>query len=279
MRKVFFGLLLVISIPFGCSKNEPVTPVSAEEYLDLSYGQNSRQKMDVYLPESRDADTEMVILLHGGAWFEGDKVTLSEVAKYLRSRGYACANMNYRLTNTPENNIHPAQVNDVGAAIDFIEDNASEWQIAQGKIALIGASAGGHIGLLYTYQKNDSRVKTVVSVAGPTNLTDTRDVSPPIARAVEWLLGTSYQVNPGIYREASPVTHVKEGSRPTLIFHGSLDAVVPVEQAQELKSTLDQFGVINKLIIYPDTGHEVLDNSKVPAFLQEVEGWLVTHLK
>lgn len=278
MRKVLFGLLMVISIFSGCSKNEPEIRVSAEEFKDLSYGQSSSQKVDVYLPAGRGADTKMIILLHGGAWYEGDKASLSEVAKYLRSKGYACANINYRLTNTA-GNIHPAQVNDVEAAIEFIENNASDWQIAQGKMALIGTSAGAHIGLLYAYQKSDDRVKAVVSVAGPTDLTDTRRVNQQTAMAVERLLGTTYQSNPEIYRDASPVTHVKTGSSPTLIFHGGQDAVVPIEQAQALKSKLDQFGVINKLIIYPESGHEVLDNSKVPAFLQEVEGWLITHLK
>jgi len=279
MRKVLFGLLLVISISFGCSKEEPEPLVSAEEFLDLTYGQNSSQKVDVYLPAGRGEDTEMIILLHGGAWFEGDKASLSEVAKYFRSRGYACANMNYRLTTPQGNNVHPAQVNDVEAAIEFIEDNASGWKIAHGKIAIIGASAGAHIGLLYTYQKNDGRVKTVVSVAGPTDLTDSRSINTQTARAVEWLMGATYQADPEIYRLASPVTHVRTGSSPTLIFHGGRDAVVPVEQSQALKSKLDQFGVINKLIIYPETGHEVLDNTKISAFLQEVETWLQVHLK
>ncbi len=276
------GFILLAIVSFGCRKAVEEEPQSlkAEDYLNISYGTNLQNNLDLYLPEIRDSSTPLIILVHGGSWVGGDKSMFTDMAKYLRDKGFATASINYRLTNTAENNIHPAQVNDIAEAIGFISSKANEWQISSGHIALLGASAGAHLSLLYTYAYNgDNKVKTVIAMAAPSDFTAIGNISSAQSEWVEWLIGSSFQANQAAYVQASPITHISGNSKPTLLFHGKLDEVVPYQQSLDLKTKLGQFNVANKLVLYNDTGHEVLNLNYIPSFLIECENWLKFYLK
>jgi acetyl esterase/lipase len=278
-----YGLILLFLISTGCKKSSEVVkePVlKSEDLLEVRYADHPQNSMDIYLPAQRNSATPVILFVHGGFWFEGDKSMFTDLAKYMRDAGYVSANINYRLTHTAENNVHPAQVNDIAKAIGFLKSKASEYKISPSAYALLGASSGAHLALLYTYQDNrDNLVKTVVSMAGPANFADPRNANPLQAQVLEWFIGSSFQSNPTAYVQASPITHVSSTSKPTLIFHGKLDVVVPSQQSIDLKAKLDQFNVPNKLIVYDNLGHEFAGTDKSPAFLAEIESWLSLYLK
>ncbi len=282
MKLSFVLLVALLFVSFaGCKKGEPVDTVNleAQAFTNLKYGDDASQALDVYLPANRGSETKTIVFIHGGFWLGGDKAELTDLAIKFRDRGYATASINYRLTATAENNIHPAQVNDVASAINFIQSKANDWDIATGQVALLGTSAGGHIALLYTYAYNaNGNVKTVISLAGPTNLAGMQNANAQQAQVLRFLLGADAQSSPAVYQQASPVTHVSASSKPTLLFHGKLDAVVPFQQSVSLKEKLDQFNVRNKLILYDNLGHDA-DLNAVPGFLPEVENWLTLYLK
>lgn len=282
LKSIVSGLLILFIVSVGCKKpsDQPVAALTSQDLQNVSYGTHIRNTLDIYLPERRDSKTPVILMVHGGSWFEGDKSYFTDFAKYWRDKGYAAATMNYRYTNTPENNIHPAQVNDIAKAIEFIGSKAGEWQISSDKFALQGVSAGGHLSLLYTYKYNTgNKVKAVISMAGPTDFTATSNVSPIQAQVVQLLIGTSYQANPSAYAEASPINHVKSNSKPTLLFHGKLDLVVPYKQAADLKNRLAELGTVHKLISYEDTGHEVINVNYMASFLAECDNWFKLYLK
>lgn len=283
LKSIISGLLFIFIISASCKK-APDQPneaaLSSQDLLNVSYGTHVRNSLDIYLPERRDEKTAVILLVHGGSWLGGDKSAFTDLAKYWRDKGYAAATMNYRLTNTPENNIHPAQVNDIAKAIAFIGSKAADWKISSDKFALQGASAGGHLSLLYTYKYDTgNKVKTVISLAGPTDFTPTSGLSPVQAQIVQSLIGTSYLTNPTAYAEASPISHVTANSKPTLLFHGKLDVVVPYQQSVDLKNRLTQFSIVHKLVSYEDTGHEVINANYMASFLTECDNWLKLHLK
>ena len=268
-------LIFVCLLLAGCKKDPvDVTMTGRSDLSDLKYGSHSAQTVDVYLPENRNSQTKAIIFIHGGFWFGGDKAEMSSMARQFRDKGYATASVNYRLSRTTENNIHPAQVSDLGDAIEFIQSKAAEWKISADELALVGASAGGHIALLYTYAYNTGgEVKTVVSLAGPTNLINMQNASNQQKLVVSWFLGDIAENIPTVYQQASPVSHVSSTSKPTLLLHGKLDIIVPYEQSLELKTRLDQFGVKNKLVTYENVGHDAGFN-EVPGLVTECENWL-----
>lgn len=280
-KRIIFSGLLVFFIFIGCKKNSIDNPdnLKAKDLTGIKYGDHVSQSLDVYLPANRDEQTKMIIFIHGGFWIGGDKAELTDLAKTYRDKGYVSASVNYRLSHTAENNIHPAQVNDLDKAIQFIESQADDWETSTSNVALVGASAGGHIALLYTYAYDTgNKVKTVISLAGPTNLTDMQSASPQQAQVVQWFLGASAQTSPAIYQQASPISHVNATSKPTLLFHGKLDVIVPYQQSVSLKTKLDQFNVKNKLVTYDNLGHEA-DLNAIPGFVSELDSWLSVYLK
>lgn len=281
-KSILSGLLFFFIISTGCKKvaDQTEATLTSQDFLNVTYGTHVRNSLDMYLPAGRDAKTPVILLVHGGSWFGGDKSAFTDLAKYWRDRGYAAATMNYRFTNTPEKSIHPAQVNDIAKAIDFIGLKSAEWKISSDKFALQGASAGGHLSLLFAYKYDTAnKVKAVISMAGPTDLTATGSAGAAQVQVVQWLIGSSYEANPAAYAEASPINHVTASSTPTLLFHGKKDLVVPFQQAIDLKNKLVQFGTVHKLVSYEDTGHEVINVNHMASFLVDCDNWFKLYLK
>ena len=59
-------------------------------------------------------------------------------------------------------------------------------------------------------------------------------------------IGYSYSERPDLYQAASPRTYISGDDPPTLIFHGTIDSLVPVSQSDSLQKWLDQAGVPNE---------------------------------
>src|SRR5829696_2536254 len=128
--KMLLTLLLSMSILTSCQRNGSTISAEkkylpAENFRDVSYGKDSAQRMDVYLPEGRSIDsTKAIILIHGGGWTGGSKTDFASYIDSFKRRmpDYAIFNINYRLFNG--NNLFPTQENDVKSAIGFIVENA-----------------------------------------------------------------------------------------------------------------------------------------------------------
>ena len=78
----FFVAFLLAFFVVSCEKEPTVEilPVSKEyKLINVSYGTNERNVMDVFLPAGRTADTPLAILIHGGAWISGDKSLMTDL--------------------------------------------------------------------------------------------------------------------------------------------------------------------------------------------------------
>ena len=276
---VFFVFMISAT---SCEKSDVKDrPLEAAEEIDVAYGLHEQNELDVYLPAGRSDTTKVIILLHGGGWIEGDKDSLSEYALHFRDRGFAVVNMNYRLAVAPDSNAHPTQEQDIAAAVDFVTSKAIDWNISKDKFAMVGVSAGAHLALLYTYIYNtNGKIKTVISLAGPTNLTDAEGVEPAQAAAVRTLMGVDFnEVNLPQYIQASPLARVNSLSKPTLIIHGKNDETVPIKQSRDLHAKLTQLNVINELIEVPGVGHDIFNDSNREELLEAIEVWFRENIK
>jgi acetyl esterase/lipase len=226
----------------------------------VKFGSDAQQSMDVYLPAGRTGtDTKVIIFIHGGSWSGGDKTDFNEAITAIRPQltDYAIFNINYRLANSI--NRHPAQMQDIQSAIDYINSKAGEYNINTSKIGLIGASAGSHLGLLQAYKFNtNGKIKAVVDLFGPTNLTTLYN-NHPIPQASQPVLvnflGATPATNPTLYFETSPINYVTAQSAPTLILHGDADYIVPVDQSYTLQAKLQANNVKNDMKVYAGQGH------------------------
>jgi acetyl esterase/lipase len=252
--------LLALALTFNSSISR-IHNIPAETLLNVSYGEDVKQRMDVYLPAGRSEDsTKLIVLIHGGGWNGGDKSEFDRYINELQKRlpNYAFANINYRLFNfNTGGNRFPAQENDIKAAIDFLSRKTSDYKISD-QIVLLGASAGAHLALLQGYKNSEpEKVKAIVSFFGPSDLTElyNRPGNPGIPFLLNALIGTTPSENKEIYKQSSPINFVQANSPPTLLLQGGRDFLVPENQSTLLRDKLKNKGVIHQYIYYPDEGH------------------------
>lgn len=251
---------------FSCKKennpgpNPGPAPLSEKTELNVGYGTDAMQKMDVYLPASRTTSaTKVIILIHGGGWSSGDKSDFTIFVDTLKRRlpGYAVFNINYRLA-TGAVNLFPTQENDVKAAIGFIYSKRNEYAISD-KFVLLGASAGGHLSLLQAYKYSTPvTIKAVVDFYGPTDLVDMYNnpasiFAPPAALAA--VVGATPTTNLTLYQQSGPINFVTAQSPPTIILQGGVDVLVSPSQSAALNNKLQTFGVIHQYVFYPTENH------------------------
>jgi len=269
-----------MSILTSCHPNEQVIVqeknLPAKTIHDVSYGKDTAQMMDIYLPAHRSIQsTKSIVLIHGGGWNSGSKKDFVAYIDSFKSRmpDYAIFNINYRLVNG--SNLFPTQEYDVKTAIDFIVTNSPEYHVNKNKLVLLGVSAGGHLALLQGYKYNNPKVAAIIDFFGPTDLVTMfqKPWNPYVPFVLQMITGTTPRQNSALYKQSSPINYINPQSAPTLILHGGSDKIVNVSQSKTLKDKLDKAGVRNELIIYPGKSHgwygETLSNSfdRIAAFL------------
>jgi len=274
------GLALLVS---SCSKKDLGTlnglsndSLPAVNHLNVSYGGDGQQKLDVYLPAFRNSITRTLIIIHGGGWTGGDKSDFNSFITEFQKRlpGYALANINYRVVKDNDN-YFPTQENDIQSAVQFLKDKSREYNISSDMI-LLGISAGAHLAMLQGYKhSNVVQPKGIISFFGPVDLEQLYNNSDStIPYVLQTIMNATLDVNPEIFAQSSPINYITSKSPPTLIFHGDKDKLVPIEQAYMLRNKLEDVGVTNKLVVYPGQGHgwtgEDLEDSfeQVTAFIK-----------
>ncbi|MBD2126943.1 alpha/beta hydrolase [Microcoleus sp. ZQ-A2] len=181
-----------------------------------------------------------IVIIYGGGWQSGSASHYADFSRYMAHRGYTVFAIAYR--HAPRYQF-PAQLDDVRAALTFIQQHATEYETDISRIALLGRSAGGHLAMLTAYQPDALPVRAVVSYYGPFNLTqgyrDPPKPDPYNVRAVlESFLGGSPDEQPEKYVKASPITYVTRPLPPTLLVHGSRDHIVEVRFARNMHKRL-----------------------------------------
>jgi len=259
--QILFYSFLLITIS-SCSGNDDGNsgnpPLQAETRMNVSYGENPQQVYDLYLPANRNSnDTKIIMLIHGGAWTQGDKADMNGTVSVLQNLhpGYAIVNVNYVL-GSANHFAFPNQFIDIQTIIQKITAESGELQIKP-EFGMIGTSAGAHIALMYdnVYDQND-QVKFVADIVGPTDFTDPfYEENFDIPLIVQGLVDpNAYPDGTNYLEELSPLFHVNSESSPVCMFYGNEDPLVPENNGIALKAKLDQFGIENTLRIY-DGGH------------------------
>lgn len=224
-----------------------------------------------------------VLMIHGGSWSHGDKATAAyrSVCEYLASQGFVTFNVDYRLAPTDP---FPAGLDDVRRALDFVfrPTTLSTYDVDRDRVGVFGGSAGGNLAAMLAVTDHEStpyaegdRIRAVVDLSGPTNLTtrSTRadGVSAAFQRKQLLYLGCRTYTNCPAATRASPEYHVTEDTAPFFIGH-STDEFIPLWESQEFAETLRKHDVPVTFVAVEGTAHSIaqLDQAmsgRVVAFL------------
>jgi acetyl esterase/lipase len=251
--------------------------------LDLEYDKTEGEslKCDFVRPQG-DGPFPLVVCIHGGGWRQGSRKEYAEFQSTMAGKGVATVSVQYRFAPAAK---FPAQLHDIRNALKFVLADTSRFRIDPMRIMWMGGSAGGHLALLAGFEKNDAfETRLIVNVAGPTDMRTfrsmpsgdvvlkkyvTRDSSELIAD----LLGTDDRTA-DIYREASPVEHVRPDGPRVLTLHGEKDDIVPITQAESLHAKLKEMKVPEELIRVRNGGHDMAaweSGERLQALIKVVE--------
>ena len=215
-------------------------PEAHTTMLDLGYGDDPEQRLDLYLPAEPLAP--VIVFVHSGGWISGGREAVPSMVLRFVERGYAVASIGYRLA--PDHPF-PASVEDVKRAIRWLRVFSQEDGLIDGeRIVAVGTSAGGHIAAMVAATPGrfepadltdaqaavDSTVAAVVSIVGPTDLATFSRPDTFAEELTEALLGCA-PCGPEALAEASPVSYVDRDLPPAYWVYGEDDDLVdPVTQ-------------------------------------------------
>lgn len=248
--------------------------ITFDKQMDVSYGDDPEQKMDLYIPKNRDSVKTIFIIIHGGGWKAGKKsdltsFTLSMMKRFPQS---AFANINYRLATETRFGL-PNQTDDIQNAIDYLVGIAP----IKSKFVLLGNSAGGHLAMLYSYKFNDNfKIKAVVNIVGPSDLSDSN-----FKNYSDYTFVENHLVNPVAAPAcipkiafASPIKSIDENSPPTISFYGNNDQIIPLSQKGILDSALNKNGVLNESFEFPGGHLDWMNEKNAPFLINKIDEFL-----
>lgn len=114
--------------------------------------------MDLFTP-SPDTELPLIVFIHGGGFYGGDKKTHTAFCTSLSQHGYVVANINYRLgfdTSAGQKDIGIIMAcyratQDASSALRYLMHHAKDYHIDTAAVFLSGESAGGVTSLAETY--------------------------------------------------------------------------------------------------------------------------------
>lgn len=244
---------------------------------DLSYGPETRQKLDLYRPEADAANAPLIVFFYGGNWSDGSRDFYRFVAQPFASRGFIVAIPDYRLF--PEVTF-PAFVEDGARAVAYLWRSERKPDGSPRQIILMGHSAGAQIAALLALDEHYLReaglpahaVVATVGMSGPYDflpLTEARyeAVFPEATRA-----------------SSQPIAFADGREAPMLVMTGDADRTVSPGNSRRLAARIKMKGGEVTLKTYPGVGHlgmiltlaAVIPFGKPPA-LDDILAFLAAH--
>ena len=273
MKRIIIALLLLPLCVALLFITDFLTGYSVNE--DVSYGDTDANVMDIFMPSNLSETEGAVLFIHGGSWSGGDKAEEEIRCRILANSGYIAATMNYTLYSDDTQMEHEVDVvlDEITSALEQLKSFAADQGVTIEKVGISGYSAGAHLAMLYSYSRADEspvEIAFVSSMAGPADISrevwgDQTALTIGNWLSIENITPTMFGNGQAdkILSDISPITYVGENTPPTMLIHGSMDNVVPIENAENLMEKLDEFGIDYDYINLPDSDHSLLQNPKM----------------
>ncbi|GAB2288830.1 hypothetical protein Dimus_023141 [Dionaea muscipula] len=243
---------------------------SSQVRRSVVYGDQPRNRLDLYLPKNSNGQKPVLIFVTGGAWIIGYKAWGSLLGKQLAERDIIVACLDYR--NFPQGTISD-MVEDVSQGIAFVCSHIAEYEGDPSRVYLMGQSAGAHISACALVQQ---AIKE----------SEGKNVSWPVSQINSYFgVSGGYNLfglvdhfhNRGLYRSIflsimegekslgnfSPEVIVKEKYArkaicllpPIILFHGTSDKSIPWNSSKDFVDALRGVNADAELVLYDGKTH------------------------
>ncbi len=216
------------------------------------------------LPNAGNAPYPMIVMPHGGPHGVRDYWRYDPYVQMLASRGYAVLQVNFRGSGGYGRDFLYSGYGRWGLEMQDDVTDATLWAIDQGvtdpdSICIFGASYGGYASLMGVVKEPDLYACAIVYVGVyDLEMMLTKGDIPESKSGQNYLdqaLGTDLQS----IRQRSPINSVDKLKAPLLIVHGAKDRRVPIDQAEALRSRLDELGKDYEWLVKSGEGHGFYD--------------------
>lgn len=249
--------------------------------VPISYPARDGTQIPGYLtlpPGSDGKGLPAIVLPHGGPSAR-DEWGFDWLVQFFVARGYAVLQPNYRGSAGygeawfGKNGFQawPTAIGDV--------NDAGLWLVSQGiasadQLAIVGWSYGGYAALQAQVLDPDL-FRAVVAIAPVTDLLEMREYARGYtnSRLVSAFLGEGPHLTTG-----SPARHADAFHAPVLLFHGTLDQNVNVQQSRIMEDRLKRAGKAVEYVEYEDLAHSLSDSKVRTDMLVRIDKFLGSQL-
>jgi dipeptidyl aminopeptidase/acylaminoacyl peptidase len=223
----------------------------------------------------------LIVSVHGGPTSERD-LAWEPQAQYFATRGWHYLLINHR-GGTGFGRAYQDLLNGQWGVVD-VEDarTGAEHLIASGladpqRVVITGGSAGGYTTLMALTQ-DPGFWAAGVSFFGIGNHYDLIQNSHRFeVNYNDPMLGRLPEAGP-LWKERSPLTHVKKVRAPVLLLHGKQDVAVPYQQSVEFSDAVQRNGGLAELVLYEDEGHGFVKETNRRDALEKMEKFLTKYV-
>ena len=254
MRSILLFIVAILTAT-GCASIKKTAAINmlvpSDGYTkqQFSYGSDSQQSFDLYLPKT-SAPKIPVVYVYGSAWKTSfNKSDFTFVAQALTSLGHPVIVPEHR--RFPEVKF-PVFVEDVADAISYVDRNNIGLPKPFAEFILMGHSSGAHTAALlatdqryFNQRQVKARLKGLIAMSGPYDL----PMNDPEVAAI---------FDTTTAQRAKPVLNVRPNMPPTLLLHGLADPRVPPYHASRFRDALLAKGNDVTMKLYPGVDHEKL---------------------
>ncbi|KPX84854.1 Esterase/lipase/thioesterase family protein [Pseudomonas meliae] len=269
IRVIFLTLMTgaVLAALSGCSPLKllntlnPTGPV--DHVYGVAYGQDPRNTLDVYTPQTKPANAPVVVFFYGGSWNTGSKANYVFVGEALAARGMVVVIADYRLYPQVR---YPSFLEDSAKALAWAHKHAKTYGGDPDRLYVMGHSAGAYNAAMLALDPrwlareglSPSILSGWIGLAGPYDFLpiENADVKPVF-------------FFPDSPPDSQPINHVSSSAPPALLMASNTDSLVnPKRNTGGLARALREAGVPVRDLYFSRTNHGTL----VGAFAKLLSG-------
>ncbi len=258
---------LVASLTAACSPLGMLNAVGPRDggvrrvARDLSYGDDPRQRFDIYAPVTATtaSPAPVIVFFYGGGWDSGSKDVYGWAAQALAAKGFVVAVPDYRLVPQV---LFPVFIQDAAAATARVAEVVGQYGGDPDRLGVIGHSAGAHLAMMITLDRRYMQavgrpdlIKAAAGLAGPYDFLPF-DVPSSI---------NAFGQAPDP-EQTQPLHFARADAPPLWLGHGTADVIVHDEDTILLEARMRELGGRCEAKLYPGLRHEDLIATFSPLF-------------